>query len=85
MTVIGCGAGFRDWYFAEGGNEGSRKLQGYKALNRKHTELKDEETTTELTAFLNKLPSVVSSELESAARDRVQAILSKLKRHKKTG
>jgi hypothetical protein len=26
LFSVGCGAGFRDWYFAEGGSEGPRKL-----------------------------------------------------------
>jgi hypothetical protein len=28
----GCGAGFKDWYMAEGWTEGPRKLQGFKSL-----------------------------------------------------
>lgn len=79
LLSIGCGAGFRDWYFAEGGSEGPRKLQGYKALNSQHAQLKTKETVQELTAFLNRLPSVPGSELERAARDRALAILSTLR------
>lgn len=78
LFLIGCGAGFRDWYFAEGGSEGPRKLQGYKALNRQHAQLKTEETVHELTAFINRPPLVVDSELERAARNRAQAILNTL-------
>jgi len=75
LFLIGCGAGFRDWHFAEGGNEGPRKLQGYKALNNQHAQLKCEETARQLTAFLKRHPCVVNSELEKAARDRALAIL----------
>lgn len=79
LFLIGCGAGFRDWYFAEGGTEGPRKLQGFKALNRQHAQLKAKELVQELTAFLARSPSAVDPELERAARNRAQAILDTLK------
>jgi len=75
LFLIGCGIGFRDWHFAEGGSEGPRKLQGYKGLNNQHIRLKREETAQQLMAFLERLPCVVNSELERAARDRALAIL----------
>jgi len=78
LFLVGCGAGFKDWYFAEGGSESSRKLQGYKALNRRHRQLKNEETVQELKVFLGRLPSAAGSELEKAARERAHAILSML-------
>jgi hypothetical protein len=43
LFLTGCGAGFKDLYFAEGGSEGPRKLQGYKALNSEHAQLKAKE------------------------------------------
>jgi hypothetical protein len=52
LFLIGCGTGFKDWHFAEGGSEGPRKLQGYKTLNSQHAKLKIEETIKELTIFL---------------------------------
>ena len=76
LFLIGCGAGFKDWYIAEGGSEGPRKLQGYKALNSEHARLRTTETAQELTAFLSRLPSVAGSELERAAKDRALAILN---------
>ena len=79
LFSIGCGAGFKDWYFAEGWGEGARKLQGYKALNSQHAQLKTEETVTELRAFLNRLPPGAGSELEKAAQNRALAILTKFK------
>ena len=85
LFLIGCGAGFRDLYFAEGGSEGPRKLQGYKALNSQHAQLKIEETVRELTAFLGRPPSVTGPELERAARKRTLAILNKFKRQNKSG
>ena len=83
LFLIGCGAGFKDWHFAEGGSEGPRKLQGYKALNSRHALLKAEKTAQELIAFLDRLPLVASSELERAAQDRALAILDKFKRQNK--
>ena len=85
LFLIGCGTSFKDWHFAEGGSEGPRKLQGYKALNREHAQLKTKETLQELKAFLNRLPSVEGSELEIAARDRALAILNKFKQQDKSG
>ena len=76
LFSIGCGAGFKDWYFAEGWGEGTRKLQGYKSLNSQHAQLKTEEAVTELRAFLNKLSPGAGLELEKAARNRALAILS---------
>jgi hypothetical protein len=77
MFLVGCGAGFKDWYFAESGSEGPRKLQGYKALNKERARLKTGEIIIELRAFLSRLPSAPESSLERAARDRARAILSR--------
>lgn len=84
LFLVGCGASFKDWHFAEGGTEGPRKLQGYKALNSQHAQLRSREIVQELTTFLGGLPSE-SSELERAAHDRALAILDKLKRQNKSG
>jgi hypothetical protein len=78
LFLIGCGAGFKDWHFAEGGSEGPRKLQGYKALNEQHARLKNQETVQELSAFLDQLPSVAGSQLEIAASNRSREIISTL-------
>ena len=85
LFLIGCGTGFRDWYFTEGGSEGPRNLQGYKALNSQHTQLKIKETVRELTAFLGRPPSEAEPELERAARKRTLTILNKFKRQNKSG
>jgi len=83
LFLIGCGAGFKDWHFAEGGSEGPRKLQGYKALNNQHAQLKSEETIKELVTFLDRLPPMPDSELERAAQKRASAIISRLKQDNK--
>ena len=79
LFSVGCGAGFKDWYFAEGAIEGPRKLQGYKALNSQQAQIKTREIVQELNAFLDRLPSGTGSELERAARDRALAIVNKFK------
>ncbi|HEY56100.1 MAG TPA: DUF1122 family protein, partial [Dehalococcoidia bacterium] len=69
--------GFKDWYFSEGGTEGPRKLQGYKALHEEDARLKNRELARELREFLRR-PSLADSELEKAARHRARAILSSI-------
>ena len=36
MFSVGCGVAFKDWYISEGGREGPRKLQGFKAVDSEH-------------------------------------------------
>ncbi|MBI2861036.1 MAG: DUF1122 family protein [Chloroflexi bacterium] len=75
MTLAGCGTSFRDWYFAEGGSEGSRKLQGFKALDQDHARSRASQTIAELLAFLDR-PN--SPPQEAAARDRARLLLARL-------
>ena len=84
LFLAGCGAGFKDWHFAEGGCEGPCKLQGYKALNRQQAQRKTEATARELKAFLDKPLPATGSELERAARDRASALLNNLPPHNKS-
>ena len=79
LFSIGCGAGFRNWHFAEGGSEGPRKLQGFKALNSGHATLKAKELAQELRSFLQRTPQHKHLELEHAARKRALDILENLK------
>jgi len=57
LFLLGCGASFKDWHFAEGGSEGPQKLQGYKALNSQHAQLQAKKVVQDLTSFLGRLPS----------------------------
>ena len=50
------------------GGEGPRKLQGYKALNSQHAQVKTEETVQELTAVLDRLSPIPDSELEKHSK-----------------
>jgi len=75
---VGCGIAFKDWYFAEGGNEGPRKLQGFKALNEKHHRARAAETAAELRSFLRSETKPSCRQLWQAARDRTVQILNTL-------
>ena len=73
---LGCGVAFRDWYISEGGREGPRKLQGFRATNEEHARTRGLETIAALDAFLD--GTRVSEDLraltEPLAR-RVRAVL----------
>lgn len=53
--------------------------KGWMLANSQHAQIKSKEIVRELNAFLDRLPPVVSLELERAARDGVLAIVNKLK------
>ena len=73
---IGCGVAFKDWHFAEGGMEGPRKLQGYKALNERHRRDRADEMAAELRSFLSREALPSCRQLWETARDRAIQILS---------
>jgi len=75
---VGCGVAFKDWHFAEGGMEGPRKLQGYKALNERHRRARANEMAAELRSFLSREASPSCHQLWETARDRAVQILSLL-------
>ena len=52
LTRVGVGVAFKDWYIPEGGREGPRKLQGFRALNAEHARTRGLETIAALEAFL---------------------------------
>ena len=52
LAAVGCGVAFRDWYISEGGREGPRKLQGFRAVDDEHEQRRDEETLAALDAFM---------------------------------
>lgn len=51
LFLAGCGMGFKDWYFAEGGREGPEKLQGFKAIDPQAAKQKTRELLQELRIF----------------------------------
>ena len=52
LARTGAGVAFRDWYIPEGGREGPRKLQGFRALDEQHARTRGLETIAALEAFL---------------------------------
>lgn len=78
LFLAGCGAGFKDWYFAEGGSEGPRKLQGHKPLNEEHKQTKLAELAQELRAFLDRTSENEESPLIRDARQRARDVLATL-------
>lgn len=75
---VGCGVAFKDWHFAEGGSEGPRKLQGYKALNEEHRRARASEMAAELRSSLCSEKQPSCHQLWEAARDRAVQLLSLL-------
>ncbi len=75
-------AGFeyiKDWYLAEGGFEGPRKLWGEKAPDEAWAKIYREKTAQQMTDFLRKKPSSILQELEESARQRASEILKSIR------
>jgi hypothetical protein len=68
----------KNWYLAEGGNEGLRKLWGEKPLNEKEFLRFDLLTFFQILSFLARKPNPEFLELELKARRRTPGVLSKL-------
>ena len=75
---VGCGVALKDWHFAEGGSEGPRKLQGYKALNEEHRRARTGEMAAKLGSFLQSEKPSICQQLWEAARGRAVQIISLL-------
>ncbi len=74
-------AGFRlvkDWYLAEGGHEGPRKLWGEKPLNDIEARDFDLKTFLQILAFLSRQPNRAYIQRERLARGRALAIVEEL-------
>src|SRR5207253_10350488 len=70
LFELGCGDSFKDWYFPEGGQEGSRKLQGNKAFNQAQGRELLAKRVEELRVFLagpSRGPEVIESRARAAA------------------
>lgn len=52
LRAVGCGVAIRDWYFPEGGREGPRKLQGFRAVDAEHERRSAAAMVPKLEAFL---------------------------------
>ncbi|MCP8323406.1 MAG: DUF1122 family protein, partial [Candidatus Methylarchaceae archaeon HK02M2] len=72
----GCWAGFKDWYFSEGGNEGPKKLQGFKPVDKENARLRAKETIKSLNNFIEIKED--RSELERNANKKSKEIIETL-------
>ena len=53
IWLVGCGDAFHNWYTPEGGREGARKLQGFRALDEAHARQRGMEMLAELQRFMD--------------------------------
>ncbi len=74
----GCRS-FRDWYIAEGGREGPRKLQGYKPLNEALAKERSQALRRELTDLLAAPESPQHGDYGRTARRLAKDVLAALK------
>ncbi|HEV3232748.1 MAG TPA: DUF1122 family protein [Candidatus Dormibacteraeota bacterium] len=74
---LGSASSIKDWYFPEGGQEGSRKLHGNKALSPRHAAETGRARAAELRAFLASPPGADRA-LDGAARAAAERILTDL-------
>jgi hypothetical protein len=75
LYSAGCGIGFKDWYFAEGGREGPEKLQGYKPLNSEVAKEKTDSMLRELHDFANRIPQ---DDFAQVCKSRAERVISEL-------
>ena len=81
LAAAGCGVAFRDWYISEGGREGSRKLQGFRALDDQHARRRDEETLAALDAFMRGSADLewdLQAKTRSLAQEAIEELRSRL-------
>jgi hypothetical protein len=75
LYSAGCGIGFKDWYFAEGGREGPEKLQGYKPLNSEVAKQKNDSILRGLRDFTNHTPQ---DDFAQERKSRAERVISEL-------
>ncbi len=76
----GCWAGFKDWYIAEGGNEGPKKLQGFRPLDVNDAKKRAQEITKLLEEFITEKPKD-HFDLEEPARMRAKETIDFLSKN----
>jgi hypothetical protein len=70
----GCWAYFRDWYYSEGGNEGPKKLQGFKPVNWNDAKIRAKEMIGMLEEFIK--GKATNNGLEKRAKEIISLLLS---------
>ena len=79
LFEVGCGVAFRDWYISEGGREGPRKLQGFRALNEDHARTRGLEAAEALDAFLAER-GALAEDLREVTFPLAESVLGELRR-----
>ena len=79
LFEVGCGVAFRDWYISEGGREGPRKLQGFRALNDDHARTRGLEAAEVLDAFLAER-GALADDLREVTFPLAESVLGELRR-----
>lgn len=78
LIAAGCVAGFKDWYIAEGGNEGPRKLQAEKPLSEAARVEALSTLARTLAAYLARTPVETAEVVERDCRARAARLLETL-------
>jgi hypothetical protein len=78
LFTAGCGFGFKDWYFAEGGREGPEKLQGFKPQDSESAKRKAAYLLGELEMF--RPSQIESDQIAKACMNRSETIIRELKK-----
>ena len=79
LFEVGCGVAFRDWYISEGGREGPRKLQGFRALDDDHARTRGLEAAVALDAFLVERGGL-AADLREVTFPLAESVLGELRR-----
>lgn len=80
MFSSGCGVAFTDWYIAEGGREGPRKLQGFRAADSVHGTRRAREMVESLEAFMD-ASAELDWDLQVKCRPLAEAAITVLRAH----
>ncbi|MSQ31023.1 MAG: DUF1122 domain-containing protein [Dehalococcoidia bacterium] len=78
MFAAGCGVAFTDWYISEGGREGARKLQGFRALDAAHEDRRGREMLNALEAFMPRARDL-DWDVQAAVRPLAEAAITVLR------
>lgn len=79
LIAAGCVAGFKDWYIAEGGNEGPRKLQAEKPPDEAARTEALSALARNLAAYLARRPVGAAGAVERDCRARAARLLETLR------
>ena len=82
LFCIGFTIPFRDWYIAEGGHEGPRKLHFEKPLTQQRAREVGEEIKAELTAFVDKYPETKDFDLVRTCKNNARKIRDLIAKNK---